>query len=116
MLFLLSLILICMLLVFFMFVLNVFFSKKLIKNREKMSPFECGFDSMSVSRLPFSLQFYLVSVIFLIFDVEIALIMPLVYLNYLTYSFMIFTIFFILLVLLGGLYLEWLEGALMWFK
>nr|YP_009944694.1 NADH dehydrogenase subunit 3 [Encyrtus sasakii]QGA47453.1 NADH dehydrogenase subunit 3 [Encyrtus sasakii]QGA47466.1 NADH dehydrogenase subunit 3 [Encyrtus sasakii]QGA74437.1 NADH dehydrogenase subunit 3 [Encyrtus sasakii]QGA74450.1 NADH dehydrogenase subunit 3 [Encyrtus sasakii] len=116
MLFLFSLILICMTLVFFMFLLNMFFSKKFIKNREKMTPFECGFDSMSVSRLPFSLQFYLVSVIFLIFDVEIALIMPLIYLNYLTYSFMIFSIFFILLILLGGLYLEWLEGALMWFK
>lgn len=56
--------------------INSIFAKKNILDREKPSPFECGFDPKSHSRLPFSLRFYLIAVIFLIFDVEITLIIP----------------------------------------
>nr|QMX85836.1 NADH dehydrogenase subunit 3 [Platencyrtus parkeri] len=102
-------------LMFLMF-LNFVISKKKFKDREKMSGFECGFDSMSKNRLPFSLQFYLVGIIFLIFDIEISLILPLIYMNYLNYFFLIYFFFFILLFLILGLYMEWLEGALKWMK
>jgi NADH-ubiquinone oxidoreductase chain 3 len=56
--------------------LNSLIAKKNYIEREKPSPFECGFDPKISSRIPFSLQFYLIAIIFLIFDVEITLIIP----------------------------------------
>nr|APX39254.1 NADH dehydrogenase subunit 3 [Gonioctena leprieuri] len=90
-------------------------SKKTFMDREKSSPFECGFDPKSSARLPFSLQFFLVAVIFLIFDVEITLLLPMISSimlnNMMNYS-IIFSFF--LLILLIGLYHEWNQGALNW--
>nr|YP_009233454.1 NADH dehydrogenase subunit 3 [Engaewa subcoerulea]AMB27347.1 NADH dehydrogenase subunit 3 [Engaewa subcoerulea] len=90
-------------------------SKKTILDREKMSPFECGFDPKTSARLPFSLRFFMIAVIFLIFDVEITLLLPLAYTpplsNVPTWSLLSLSF---LLVLLLGLYYEWLKGALEW--
>uniref|UniRef100_A0AAU7YTB4 NADH-ubiquinone oxidoreductase chain 3 n=1 Tax=Cheilosia bombiformis TaxID=3103807 RepID=A0AAU7YTB4_9MUSC len=90
-------------------------SKKSISDREKSSPFECGFDPMSSSRLPFSLKFFLITIIFLIFDVEIALILPMILiLNYSNLMMWSTTSIIFILILLLGLYHEWNQGMLNW--
>nr|YP_002640593.1 NADH dehydrogenase subunit 3 [Hydroscapha granulum]CAM35437.1 NADH dehydrogenase subunit 3 [Hydroscapha granulum] len=95
--------------------LSSILSKKTFMDREKSSPFECGFDPMTSARMPFSLQFFLIAVIFLIFDVEIALLMPMISIMKMSnlYSWMLISFFF-LIILLIGLYHEWNQGALEW--
>nr|AYN73288.1 NADH dehydrogenase subunit 3 [Paulinia acuminata] len=95
--------------------ISTMLSKKMINDREKSSPFECGFDPKSSARMPFSLQFFLIAVIFLIFDVEIALILPIVIIMK-SSSLIVWTMstMFFLMILLGGLYHEWKQGALQW--
>nr|YP_009327158.1 NADH dehydrogenase subunit 3 [Orthetrum chrysis]ANX09982.1 NADH dehydrogenase subunit 3 [Orthetrum chrysis] len=90
-------------------------SKKSIIDREKSSPFECGFDPFNKSRIPFSLRFFLIAVIFLIFDVEIAILLPMIESLYSSsiISWSIVSIMFIV-ILLVGLYHEWNQGALEW--
>nr|YP_010274858.1 NADH dehydrogenase subunit 3 [Mooreana trichoneura]UJV31553.1 NADH dehydrogenase subunit 3 [Mooreana trichoneura] len=95
--------------------LSLILSKKSFKDREKCSPFECGFDPKSLPRNPFSLHFFLITVIFLIFDVEIALIFPMIYTFKLT-NLIIWTktsIFFMIMLLIG-LYHEWNQNMLNW--
>nr|YP_010693223.1 NADH dehydrogenase subunit 3 [Bactrocera fulvicauda]WCB99015.1 NADH dehydrogenase subunit 3 [Bactrocera fulvicauda] len=90
-------------------------SKKALADREKCSPFECGFDPKSSSRLPFSLRFFLVTIIFLIFDVEIALILPMILIISVSNIMMWTTtsiVFIIILII--GLYHEWNQGMLNW--
>nr|YP_008379170.1 NADH dehydrogenase subunit 3 [Rondotia menciana]AGO20410.1 NADH dehydrogenase subunit 3 [Rondotia menciana] len=98
-----------------MMLLSIILSKKSFMDREKCSPFECGFDPKSVARIPFSLHFFLITVIFLIFDVEIVLIFPIIMLfktvNMLTWTKT--SIFFIMILLLG-LYHEWNQNMLNW--
>nr|YP_010480833.1 NADH dehydrogenase subunit 3 [Blepharipoda liberata]UVN15669.1 NADH dehydrogenase subunit 3 [Blepharipoda liberata] len=90
-------------------------SKKMIMDREKSSPYECGFDPKGSARLPFSLRFFLIAVIFLIFDVEITLILPLAQILHLSNIFSwAFTGLMFIFILLFGLYYEWSQGALEW--
>nr|BAH59387.1 NADH dehydrogenase subunit 3 [Dilipa morgiana] len=90
-------------------------SKKSLLDREKCSPFECGFDPKSLARIPFSLHFFLITMIFLIFDVEIALIFPIIpsfmMVNFFTWYMISF---FFIIILLIGLYHEWNENMLNW--
>lgn len=100
---------------FILIFVNSLISKKTTFDREKTSPFECGFDPKTSSRLPFSLRFYLISLIFLIFDVEITLILPIPLVlktNNLILTIII-TLFFIA-ILIVGLFHEWNQGALEW--
>nr|YP_009500810.1 NADH dehydrogenase subunit 3 [Palaemon annandalei]AXB37204.1 NADH dehydrogenase subunit 3 [Palaemon annandalei] len=95
--------------------ISTLLAKKTITDREKCSPFECGFDPKGSARLPFSLRFFLIAIIFLIFDVEITLLLPLVSVIKLTFiKTWVITGTFFLLILLVGLYHEWNQGALDW--
>nr|YP_010397505.1 NADH dehydrogenase subunit 3 [Pagastia tianmumontana]UQJ73375.1 NADH dehydrogenase subunit 3 [Pagastia tianmumontana] len=90
-------------------------SKKTLTDREKCSPFECGFDPMNSSRLPFSIRFFLIAIIFLIFDVEIALILPMIMIiKFSNLMMWTSTSLIFILILLIGLYHEWNQGALNW--
>nr|YP_009861049.1 NADH dehydrogenase subunit 3 [Corydoras sterbai]YP_009868908.1 NADH dehydrogenase subunit 3 [Corydoras trilineatus]YP_010833208.1 NADH dehydrogenase subunit 3 [Corydoras julii]QKI32079.1 NADH dehydrogenase subunit 3 [Corydoras sterbai]QKJ80178.1 NADH dehydrogenase subunit 3 [Corydoras trilineatus]WFG53854.1 NADH dehydrogenase subunit 3 [Corydoras julii] len=82
---------------------------------EKLSPYECGFDPLGSARLPFSLRFFLVAILFLLFDLEIALLLPLPWANQLlepTITFLWASI--ILILLTAGLIYEWIQGGLEW--
>nr|YP_009054337.1 NADH dehydrogenase subunit 3 [Heliconius pachinus]YP_009058610.1 NADH dehydrogenase subunit 3 [Heliconius cydno]AIJ02035.1 NADH dehydrogenase subunit 3 [Heliconius pachinus]AIM46782.1 NADH dehydrogenase subunit 3 [Heliconius cydno] len=95
--------------------ISLLISKKSFLDREKCSPFECGFDPKSLARIPFSLHFFLITMIFLIFDVEIALIFPIIPTFYLVNFLSWFKIsFFFILMLLLGIYHEWNQNMLNW--
>nr|WJQ22161.1 NADH dehydrogenase subunit 3 [Gadopsis marmoratus] len=84
-------------------------------DHEKLSPYECGFDPLGNARLPFSLRFFLIAILFLLFDLEIALLLPLPWGDQLDYPL---TTFFwasmILILLTLGLIYEWVQGGLEW--
>nr|YP_002519505.1 NADH dehydrogenase subunit 3 [Paraluteres prionurus]BAH10428.1 NADH dehydrogenase subunit 3 [Paraluteres prionurus] len=84
-------------------------------DHEKLSPYECGFDPLGSARLPFSLRFFLVAILFLLFDLEIALLLPLPWGDQLSSPLSTFLWASAVLILLTiGLIYEWLQGGLEW--
>nr|YP_009121518.1 NADH dehydrogenase subunit 3 [Corvus brachyrhynchos]AJF48285.1 NADH dehydrogenase subunit 3 [Corvus brachyrhynchos] len=82
---------------------------------EKLSPYECGFDPLGSARLPFSIRFFLVAILFLLFDLEIALLLPLPWAVQLQTPITTLTWASILILLLTlGLVYEWHQGGLEW--
>nr|YP_010276196.1 NADH dehydrogenase subunit 3 [Aphaenogaster japonica]UHY39318.1 NADH dehydrogenase subunit 3 [Aphaenogaster japonica] len=94
--------------------LNYLISKKSFSDREKTSPFECGFNPLSINHLPFSIQFFMISLIFLIFDIEIALLIPLIFCFYTFNYTMIYTSIIFIIILIYGLLMEYLEQSIDW--
>nr|AOR87323.1 NADH dehydrogenase subunit 3 [Bujurquina oenolaemus] len=84
-------------------------------DHNKLSPYECGFDPLGSARLPFSLRFFLIAILFLLFDLEIVLLLPLPWGDQLSSPLMTFIWAFIILALLTlGLIYEWAQGGLEW--
>nr|YP_010000645.1 NADH dehydrogenase subunit 3 [Urocynchramus pylzowi]QOD96544.1 NADH dehydrogenase subunit 3 [Urocynchramus pylzowi] len=82
---------------------------------EKLSPYECGFDPLGSARLPFSIRFFLVAILFLLFDLEIALLLPLPWAVQLQSPTTTMTWASLLILLLTfGLIYEWAQGGLEW--
>nr|NP_739952.1 NADH dehydrogenase subunit 3 [Zenion japonicum]BAC23548.1 NADH dehydrogenase subunit 3 [Zenion japonicum] len=82
---------------------------------EKLSPYECGFDPLGSARLPFSLRFFLVAILFILFDLEIALLLPLPWGDQLSSptQTLIWATTVLTLLTLGLIY-EWIQGGLEW--
>nr|YP_009673883.1 NADH dehydrogenase subunit 3 [Amblyomma javanense]QDC21271.1 NADH dehydrogenase subunit 3 [Amblyomma javanense] len=108
------LLLIIFLILFFMIFIIIFFKNFMYK--EKLSPFECGFDPFSLSRVPFSLKFFFIGIIFLIFDVEIIVIIPYPLLLYNKNLSLIISFLMINLIIIIGLLIEWKSGMIDWLK
>lgn len=84
-------------------------------NSEKLSPYECGFDPCSSARLPFSMRFFLIAILFLLFDLEIALLLPLPWaINTGTPTNTLILISTLIILLATGLIYEWSQDALEW--
>jgi NADH-quinone oxidoreductase subunit A len=81
---------------------------------EKLSPYECGFEAFEDSRMKFDVRYYLVAILFIIFDLEIAFLFPwAVVLHQIgLYGFIAMVVF--LGVLTIGFVYEWRRGALEW--
>nr|YP_008816343.1 NADH dehydrogenase subunit 3 [Babina subaspera]BAO04479.1 NADH dehydrogenase subunit 3 [Babina subaspera] len=82
---------------------------------EKLSPYECGFDPLGSARLPYSMRFFLVAILFLLFDLEIALLLPAPWAIQLFNPILtvMWSSILIVLLTLGFIY-EWLQGGLEW--
>nr|YP_002364634.1 NADH dehydrogenase subunit 3 [Trichiurus japonicus]YP_009628520.1 NADH dehydrogenase subunit 3 [Trichiurus haumela]WNH24259.1 NADH dehydrogenase subunit 3 [Trichiurus lepturus]ABY26767.1 NADH dehydrogenase subunit 3 [Trichiurus japonicus]QBX88134.1 NADH dehydrogenase subunit 3 [Trichiurus haumela]QHF17707.1 NADH dehydrogenase subunit 3 [Trichiurus japonicus]UNZ13133.1 NADH dehydrogenase subunit 3 [Trichiurus japonicus] len=92
-----------------------FWLPQMAPDHEKTSPYECGFDPLGSARLPFSLRFFLIAILFLLFDLEIALLLPLPWGDQLPSPLTTFMWASVVLILLTlGLVYEWLQGGLEW--
>ena len=81
---------------------------------EKLSPYECGFEAFEDARMKFDVRYYLVAILFIIFDLEIAFLFPwAVVLEQIgTFGFLAMMLF--LAILTVGFVYEWMKGALEW--
>jgi len=87
------------------------FSKK-IKEFKKLVAYECGFNAFSSARIVFDVHFYIVSLLFLVFDIELIFLYPWsISIFYLTDGGVAGTYLFIILIILGYVY-YWRRGAL----
>ena len=94
-------------------VLNFLFSPK-NPDSEKLSAYECGFEAFSDSRMEFDVRFYLVAILFIIFDLEIAFLFPWAISLGNIGSLGFWSMMIFLLVLTIGFIYEWKIGALDW--
>ncbi len=84
------------------------------KDDEKLSPYECGFEAFDDSRMKFDVRYYLVAILFIIFDLEIAFLFPwAVALDTVGHFGLISMGIFLAILVIGFIY-EWKKGALEW--
>jgi NADH-quinone oxidoreductase subunit A len=81
---------------------------------EKLKAYECGFDSFGDARMKFDVRFYLVSILFVIFDLEAAFLYPWAITLTATGQFAFWSMVVFLAVLTAGFVYEWKKGALEW--
>ena len=81
---------------------------------QKLSPYECGFEAFEDARMKFDVRYYLVAILFILFDLEIAFLFPwaIVLQEIGFFGFMAMVVFLGILVV--GFIYEWMKGALEW--
>ena len=84
------------------------------KDDDKLSPYECGFEPFEDSRMKFDVRYYLVAILFIIFDLEIAFLFPWAVSLDTIGGFGLVAMAIFLLVLVVGFVYEWKKGALEW--
>nr|YP_009580409.1 NADH dehydrogenase subunit 3 [Crotalus adamanteus]QBK47374.1 NADH dehydrogenase subunit 3 [Crotalus adamanteus] len=96
-----------------LYAINAMMPKK--PDINKISPYECGFDPLGNARSPVSIQFFLVAILFILFDLEIILLLPLPWsINTNPTTTTTATATTLLIILTLGLIYEWLQGGLEW--
>ena len=81
---------------------------------EKRSPYECGFEPFEDAQMKFDVRFYLVAILFIIFDLEIAFLFPWAVVLDEIGMFGLLAMFLFLAILVVGFIYEWKKGALEW--
>ncbi len=84
------------------------------KDDEKLSPYECGFEAFDDSRMKFDVRYYLVAILFIIFDLEIAFLFPWAVSLDSVGKFGLLAMALFLAILVVGFIYEWKKGALEW--
>lgn len=91
-----------------------YFVQTRIANKTKLAPYECGSDPISDARIPFPMRYYIIAVLFVIFDIEIIFLYPwAVAFNHIGLVGLISMLIFIALFILGLAY-AWRKGGLEW--
>ena len=81
---------------------------------EKLSPYECGFEAFEDARMKFDVRYYLVAILFILFDLEIAFLFPwAATLNEIGFAGFLAMMVFLAILTVGFIY-EWMKGALEW--
>ena len=97
-----------------LFAISSWLIGKQLPDSEKLSPYECGFEPFEDARIQFDVRFYLVAILFIIFDLEVAFLFPwAVALSDIGIFGFISMMIFLFLLTIGFIY-EWKKGALEW--
>ncbi|HET7634302.1 MAG TPA: NADH-quinone oxidoreductase subunit A [Burkholderiales bacterium] len=81
---------------------------------EKLSPYECGFEAFEDARMKFNVRYYLVAILFILFDLEIAFLFPWAAVLRDLGTFGLWAMILFLAILVVGFIYEWKKGALEW--
>lgn len=81
---------------------------------QKLSPYECGFEAFEDARMRFDVRYYLVAILFILFDLEIAFLFPWAVVLQEIGLFGFFSMMIFLAILIVGFVYEWKKGALEW--
>ena len=83
-------------------------------NSEKLSPYECGFEAFEDARMKFDVRYYLIAILFILFDLEIAFLFPwAIVLQEIGLFGLVAMLLFLAILVVGFIY-EWKKGALEW--